>query len=158
MGAQYHYDLANGDFGRSVYSGRRISAVDLAHGSYMAAGFGRQEVNSRLAMGNPFYYADGGYVTGPQQAVVGEGGEPEYIIPASKMDSAMQRYGSGMRGSSVIPDSANVSVNYSGSTVDMGGASYINKGDVNGIVSQAVNQTLSTLAKSPRARLGAGLR
>nr|BAR30415.1 Phage tail tape measure protein [uncultured Mediterranean phage uvMED] len=103
-------------------------------------------------------FANGGYVTGPTNAVVGEGGEPEYIIPASKMDSAMQRYGSGMRGSSVIPESANVSVNYSGSTVDMGGTSYINKGDVNGIVSQAVNQTLTTLAKSPRARLGAGLR
>ena len=103
-------------------------------------------------------FAEGGYVTGATQAVVGEGGEPEYIIPASKMNSAMQRYSSGMRGSSVIPGSANVSVNYSGSTVDMGGTSYINKGDVNGIVSQAVNQTLSTLAKSPRARLGAGLR
>ena len=35
-------------------------------------------VNSALAMGNPFHYAKGGYVTGPQQAVVGEGGEPEY--------------------------------------------------------------------------------
>jgi uncharacterized protein YoxC len=103
-------------------------------------------------------FADGGYVTGATQAVVGEGGEPEYIIPASKMDSAMQRYGSGMRGCGVIPESANVSVNYSGSTVDMGGTSYINKGDVSGIVSQAVNQTLSTIAKSPRARLGAGLR
>jgi tape measure domain-containing protein len=104
------------------------------------------------------YYADGGYVTGPTQAVVGEGGEPEYIIPASKMDSAMQRYGTGMRGSSVIPDNANVSINYSGSTVDMGGTSYINKGDVNGIVSQAVNATLTTLKKSPRARLEAGMR
>jgi tape measure domain-containing protein len=103
-------------------------------------------------------FADGGYVTGPQQAVVGEGGEPEYIIPASKMDSAMQRYGSGMRGSSVIPESANVSVNYSGSTVDMGGTSYVNKGDVNGIVSQAVNQTLTTLQRSAGARLRAGMR
>ena len=103
-------------------------------------------------------FAEGGYVTGPQQAIVGEGGEPEYIIPASKMDSAMQRYGSGMRGSSVIPDSANVSVNYSGSTVDMGGTSYINKGDVNGIVSQAVNQTLTTLNRSAGARMRAGLR
>ena len=103
-------------------------------------------------------FADGGYVTGATQAVVGEGGEPEYIIPASKMDGAMARYESGMRGSGVIPESANVSVNYSGSTVDMGGTSYINKGDVSGIVSQAVNQTLSTIAKSPRARLGAGLR
>ena len=70
----------------------------------------------------------------------------------------MQRYGSGMRGSSVIPDNANVSINYSGSTIDMGGTSYINKGDVNGIVSQAVNATLTTLKKSPKARLEAGMR
>jgi tape measure domain-containing protein len=103
-------------------------------------------------------YAEGGYVTGPTNALIGEGGEPEYIIPQSKMDSAMQRYGSGMRGSSVIPDNANVSINYSGSTVDMGGTSYINKGDVNGIVSQAVNATLTTLKKSPKARLEAGMR
>ena len=111
-----------------------------------------------MFMGQHRNYAEGGYVTGPQQAIVGEGGEPEYILPASKMDEAMRRYGSGMRGSSVIPESANVSVNYNGSTVDMGGSSYINKGDVNGIVSQAVNATLSTLKKSPRARLEAGMR
>ena len=103
-------------------------------------------------------YAEGGYVTGPQQAIIGEGGEPEYIIPASKMDGAMQRYSAGMRGSSMIPSSADVSVNYNGSTVDMGGTSYINKGDVTGIVSQAVNQTLTTLQRSSKARLTAGLR
>ena len=103
-------------------------------------------------------YAEGGYVTGPQQAIIGEGGEPEYIIPASKMDGAMQRYSAGMRGSSMIPSSAEVSVNYNGSTVDMGGTSYINKGDVTGIVSQAVNQTLTTLQRSSKARLTAGLR
>ena len=80
------------------------------------------------------------------------------MVPESKLDGAIQRYSAGIRGSAMIPESANVSVNYSGSTVDMGGASYINKGDVSGIVSQAVNQTLSTIAKSPRARLGAGLR
>ena len=127
------------------------------YGSHTANDFGTigSRVNNTI---HAKMFADGGYVTGATQAVVGEGGEPEYIIPASKMDSAMQRYGSGMRGSSVIPESANVSVNYSGSTVDMGGTSYINKGDVNGIVSQAVNQTLSTLAKSPKARLSAGLR
>ena len=48
-------------------------------------------------------FADGGFVTGPTRAVVGEGGEPEYIIPASKMRGAMQRYSAGARGSSVIP-------------------------------------------------------
>jgi hypothetical protein len=35
--------------------------------------------------------------------VVGEGGESEYIIPASKMRSAMSRYAAGARGSAVIP-------------------------------------------------------
>ena len=103
-------------------------------------------------------FAEGGYVTGPQQAMVGEGGEPEFIIPESKMSEAMQRYGAGLRGSAVIPDAANVSIDYSGSIVDMGGTSYINQGDVSGIVSQAVNATLTTLKKSPRARLEAGLR
>ncbi len=48
-------------------------------------------------------FADGGFVTGPTRAVVGEGGESEYIIPASKMRSAMSRYAAGARGSAVIP-------------------------------------------------------
>lgn len=48
-------------------------------------------------------FAEGGFVTGPTNALIGEGGEPEYVIPASKMRSAMGRYAAGARGSSVIP-------------------------------------------------------
>jgi hypothetical protein len=48
-------------------------------------------------------YAEGGFVTGPTNALIGEGGEPEYVIPASKMRTAMGRYSAGARGSSVIP-------------------------------------------------------
>jgi tape measure domain-containing protein len=48
-------------------------------------------------------FASGGFVTRPTTAVVGEGGEPEYVIPASKMRGAMGRYAAGARGSSVIP-------------------------------------------------------
>ena len=48
-------------------------------------------------------FAEGGLVTGPTMGMVGEGGEPEYIIPASKMRTAMGRYASGARGASVIP-------------------------------------------------------
>ena len=48
-------------------------------------------------------FAEGGYVTGPTNAVVGEGGEPEYIIPESKMRESMGRYSRGSRGGSVIP-------------------------------------------------------
>ena len=48
-------------------------------------------------------FAEGGFVTGPTRALIGEGGEPEYVIPASKMRGAMGRYAAGARGSSVIP-------------------------------------------------------
>jgi tape measure domain-containing protein len=48
-------------------------------------------------------FAEGGYVTGPTNAVIGEGGEPEYVIPESKMRESMGRYSRGSRGSSVIP-------------------------------------------------------
>ena len=48
-------------------------------------------------------FAEGGFVTSTTPAVVGEGGESEYIIPESKMGAAMQRYSAGSRGSGVIP-------------------------------------------------------
>lgn len=52
-------------------------------------------------------FAEGGAVTGPTLAMVGEGGEPEYIIPESKMAGALANYSKGLRGSSVIPAFAN---------------------------------------------------
>jgi len=48
--------------------------------------------------------AAGGYVTSPEIAQIGEGGEPEYVIPSSKMNEAMGRYSRGARGGAVIPD------------------------------------------------------
>lgn len=63
-------------------------------------------------------FADGGVVNKPTMGLVGEGGEPEYIIPASKMKAAMERYASGARGSSVIPNSTSSS----GSEMQMGGS------------------------------------
>jgi tape measure domain-containing protein len=49
--------------------------------------------------------AEGGFVTGPTSAMIGEGGESEYVIPASKMQSAMSRYSRGARGEGVIAGS-----------------------------------------------------
>ena len=54
------------------------------------------------------FFAEGGYVSGPTNAVVGEGGESEYIIPESKMRESMSRYSRGARGSSVIPEAGGV--------------------------------------------------
>ena len=55
--------------------------------------------------GLPMFAAEGAYVSGPTNAVVGEGGESEYIIPESKMRESMARYSRGARGSAVIPNS-----------------------------------------------------
>ena len=75
-------------------------------------------------------FAAGGYVTGPTRGLVGEGGEPEYIIPASKMDEAMSRYASGQRGSSVIPSSINPQVNVTtGPVMNMNGSNYVSQQD-----------------------------
>jgi len=49
-------------------------------------------------------FAAGGYVSGPTNALIGEGGQPEYVIPASKMTEAMGRYARGVRGAAVIPE------------------------------------------------------
>ena len=50
-------------------------------------------------------FADGGLVTKPTMGLIGEGGESEYVIPASKMQSAMSRYSRGARGEGVIAGS-----------------------------------------------------
>ena len=49
-------------------------------------------------------YAEGGYVSGPTRALVGEGGQGEYVIPESKMRESMARYSRGARGPAVIPE------------------------------------------------------
>lgn len=48
-------------------------------------------------------YAKGGIVSGPQLALVGEGGEREYIIPESKLVRSAVNVLQGKRGSAVIP-------------------------------------------------------
>tara|TARA_R100000406_G_scaffold96212_1_gene93313 strand:+ start:39 stop:2834 length:2796 start_codon:yes stop_codon:yes gene_type:complete len=53
----------------------------------------------------PAMASAGGYFGGPTRALVGEGGEPEYVIPQSKMRESMARYSRGARGSAVIPES-----------------------------------------------------
>jgi phage-related protein len=47
-------------------------------------------------------FAEGGVVNRPTLAMVGEGGQAEYIIPASKMAAASANYLGGSRGASVL--------------------------------------------------------
>ena len=117
----------------------------------------------------------GGVVNGPTLGMVGEGGEPEYIIPASKMSGAMSRYSAGARGGAVIPggshesgtvagSSGNTVVEYTGPTLNFNGDEYVPKSAVPEIIGAATKQgamagkaqTINTLrnSRSQRASLG----
>jgi tape measure domain-containing protein len=73
--------------GKAVATGQPIFAA--AEGAYVPGGFKA--------------FSQGGMVNKPTLGLVGEGGEPEYIIPQSKMRESMGRYARGSRGNSVIP-------------------------------------------------------
>ena len=57
------------------------------------------------AVATPLKFASGGYASGPTRALIGEGGQGEYVIPESKMRESMARYSRGARGASVVPSS-----------------------------------------------------
>ena len=75
-----------------------------AAGGFGGGGFGAGSFN--LAGGQFGAFAEGGYVTGPTNALIGEGGEPEYVIPESKMSNAMAKYSQGQRGSALLDSAA----------------------------------------------------
>jgi tape measure domain-containing protein len=77
-------------------------------------GTGLDSVNQIGGNGFISPFAEGGYVTGPTNALIGEGGEPEYVIPASKMRESMSRYSRGSRGGGVIPSAGGSSASGDG--------------------------------------------
>ena len=137
-----------------------LPVVNSAEGRYMANGI------------KPF--ASGGMATRPTLGLVGEAGEDEYIIPASKMASSMQRYSAGARGEAVIPGTGSsyagggaggsTTVNYSGPILNFNSEEFVPKSAVGQIIATATsqgarageNRTLSTLrnSRSARSRLG----
>jgi hypothetical protein len=50
-------------------------------------------------------YARGGYVTKPTLALIGEGGEPEYVVPRSKVRSFANNIASGAKGAQALKPS-----------------------------------------------------
>tara|TARA_Y100000004_G_scaffold44192_1_gene48454 strand:- start:245 stop:1867 length:1623 start_codon:yes stop_codon:yes gene_type:complete len=85
-------------FGGAAAGGGASSVPSSAYGDMSVAG------PSFFQGGMVPGFAEGGYVSGPTRAIVGEGGQGEYIIPESKMRESMARYSRGARGNSVIPD------------------------------------------------------
>jgi len=119
-------------------------------------------------------FAAGGMATKPTLGLIGEAGEDEYVIPASKMAASMQRYSAGARGEAVIPGTGSsyasggaggsTTVNYSGPILNFNSEEFVPKSAVGQIIATATsqgarageNRTLSTLrnSRSARSRLG----
>jgi hypothetical protein len=135
--------------------------LKAAEGAYVANGI------------RPFN--QGGLVTKPTMGLVGEAGEDEYIIPASKMAQSMQRYSAGARGESVIPGTgqsssgggadAQTTVNYSGPVLNFNSEEFVPKSAVGQIINSAASKgaaagesrTMSTLRNSRGARSRIGM-
>ena len=142
--------------------------------SAMFGGFlGEQGGYLRSGSFKAFQY--GGVVSSPTLGMIGEGGEPEYVIPSSKMSGAMARYSAGARGGAVIPggsgasgtvagSSGNTIVEYTGPVLNFNGDEYVPKDSVPQIINAAAKQgatlgqsrTLNTLknSRSSRAKIG----
>ena len=79
---------------------KRISSI-VRRGNKAASGGGSSNTTSR---GNARRYAEGGFVSGPTLAVVGEGkAGGEYLVPSHKVGGFINNYLSGMRGGAAIP-------------------------------------------------------
>ncbi len=138
-----------------------FKAFKLADGGHVANGI------------KPF--ASGGMATRPTVGLVGEAGEDEYIIPASKMAQSMQRYNAGARGEAVIPGTgqsssgggahAQTTVNYSGPILNFNSEEFVPKSAIGEIINSAASRgaragearTLSTLQNSRSRRSNIGL-
>lgn len=96
-------------FGFSSVASSSGSGAQISPSDYQTAPGGLIQGGGLLAAEGAYFtggfqaFANGGMVTGPTLGLVGEGGEPEYIIPQSKMRGAMERYAAGARGAGVIP-------------------------------------------------------
>lgn len=90
-------------------------------------------------------FAEGGVVDRPTLAMVGEGGEREYIIPESKMAAASARYLAGTRGGSVVnagPATINVST---GPVMQAQGQQWVTLGDLERAMRQTETTTLARI-------------
>ena len=119
-------------------------------------------------------FAEGGYVDSPTPALVGEGGEPEYVIPQSKMDSAMSRWSAGQSGGQVLADGGEMvggggtaladqppQINISGGVTQINNEEFIRMDQIPSIIAQSAKageaKTLRRLRMSPGARRQTGI-
>jgi len=105
-------------------------------------------------------FAEGGVVNRPTLAMVGEGGEREYIIPESKMAAASANYLTGSRGAAVIAPangSQAPAINITtGPVLEFNGERYVTMRDLERAVRSAATSSLNRL-RTPSSRIALGL-
>jgi hypothetical protein len=109
-------------------------------------------------------FADGGVVSKPTLAMVGEGGEAEYIIPESKMAAASSSYLAGARGADVMRaagaagTSSTPAINVqTGPVVEFNGERYVTLGDFERGLQQVASSVINGL-RTPAGRYATGVR
>ena len=124
-------------------------------------------------------YASGGYISKPTNAMIGEGGQPEYVVPANKAASFANNYLSGMRGNSAVQSkTASSASSYlstprntgggssrttpsisiqTGPVTQMNGVNYVTAQEMTRAVQSGVRQTLNMLRNDNSARRVAGM-
>jgi hypothetical protein len=111
---------AGGGGGGALGGGGGFGAGGAGFGGSNA--FSSFDAGGATAFGMPSLMAQGGFVTGPTNAIIGEGGESEYVIPSSKMNAAMSRYSRGARGEGVIAGSGGGTSEAGGNATPVNGA------------------------------------
>jgi hypothetical protein len=104
-------------------------------------------------------FAQGGVVNRPTLAMVGEGGEREYIIPESKMAAASARYLSGGRGDAVLSGGAgNAIINIrTGPVMSAQGQQWVTMADLERAVRQTEAGVMARI-RTPAGRRALGIR
>lgn len=104
-------------------------------------------------------FAEGGTVNRPTLAMVGEGGEREYIVPESKMARASANFLAGARGDAVLagnrPGGAVINIT-TGPVMEFNGERYVTVADMERAMRMTANSVIGGLRK-PSARLALGI-
>ncbi len=161
--------LAANQINRAAAAQERLNRARAAKAKSSGGGSSEpvQQAQGGYNRGSFKAFARGGVVTGPTLGLIGEGGEPEYIIPQSKAAGFAANFLAGQRGAGAIPgfaeggvampSTANVSIQ-TGPVTQMGGTNYVTTEEMSKAVQMGVQRTLDMIGRDNTVRSRIGLR